>query len=203
MQLQRKLAVPDNDLIPRVVRKAWKPAAELVIGGHPAELVADECGRALAADLREADCNVAIVGLAAKLDEAMALGRPDVYLEAAVEFLQSAGESPVAFAVVAQGERFLEVPSGDERPTAEGLVDGALRRLADGALFGSQAMLRRMHERAGLTVEALDDYARTVLDLVPAARIATTLARTPEGRVRAPASRSKASTAEMLGEQIS
>lgn len=195
--------MPDNDIVPRSTRRAWKPAAELAIGGHPAELVADECGRALAAELREADCGRGIVELSERLDEAVLLARPDIYEVAAAAFLQSAGGSPVAAAVAAEGERLIEVPNAGPRSTAEALLEGALLRLSEGALFGSKAMLTRMHQMAGMPIEALDGYTRDILESVPAQGLAANVVRSPETSTRAPASRSVTTTADMLGEQIS
>lgn len=196
------IVMPDNDIVPRSTRRAWKPAAELVIGGHPAELVADECGRALAAELREADCGRGIIELAERLDDAILLARPDLYAVAAAAFLQSSGETPIAAAVVAEGERLIEVPTASCRSTAESLLEGALLRLSEGALFGSKAMVTRMHQMAGMTLEGLDLYTRNILDSVPVESLAASVIRSPETSTRAPARRSVATTADMLGEQI-
>jgi hypothetical protein len=197
--------MPDNDIVPSGVRKPWKPAAELAIGGHPAQLVADECGRALAAELREGECAPAIVVLAEKLDQAIHLSRPDIYAEAASEILRS-DATPITSAVVAQGERLLELPGvvlNNQMPTSEALLEGALRRLSEASLFGSKAMLGKMHRMAGLSVDGLDDYTNSILESVPARAIAESLVRAPEKPVRAPASRSKASTADMMWERLS
>jgi hypothetical protein len=195
--------MPDNDIVPRGTRRAWKPAAELAIGGHSAELVADECGRALAAEIREANCGQGIVELSQRLDEAVLMAKPDIYADAAAAFLRSAGGSPVAAAIAAEGERFLEVPDGSSRSTAEVLLEGALLRLSEGALFGSKAMLTRMHQMAGMPVEALDDYTRNILESIPVQSLASNMVRSPGSPVRAPASRSATTTADMLGERIS
>jgi hypothetical protein len=195
--------MPDNDIVPRGTRRAWKPAAELAIGGHPAELVADECGRALAVEIREANCGQGIVELSERLEEAVLMAKPDIYAEAAASFLRSAEGSPVAAAIAAEGERLLEVPDGSSRSTAEVLLEGALLRLSEGALFGSKAMITRMHRMAGMPVEALDDYARSILEFVPVERLASNVVRSPESPARAPASRSASITADMLGERIS
>ena len=194
--------MPDNDIVPRGIPKAWKKAAELAVGGKEPQLVADECGRALAAELREAQCANAVFELSGRLDEAILLGRPEIYANAAALFLDSLGASPLSSAVVAEGNRLLETPEGSGRPIAEVLLAGALRRLGEASLFGSEAMLKRMHKKAGLSLEELDSYSKSILDAVPVQDLVDRLVRSPDGEIRAPTRRATATTEEMLNEPI-
>jgi hypothetical protein len=192
--------MPDNDIVPKGTRRAWRPAAELAIGGHPPDLVGDECGRALARELRETGDAATVADLAKALSDAIETNDRGSYIPAAAAIVQNAGRSPLAVAVAAEGERMLEMTGG--APGAEALLEGGLRRFVAGALFGSEAMLIRMHQGTGISLGELDSYKDEVLGSVPSREIAAAIVGQPAAEVRAPARRVRATTAEMLGEEV-
>jgi hypothetical protein len=199
--------VPDNDLVPNRIRRAWKPAAELAIGGQAAELVTDECGRALAADLRESGLAPALVGLASALDSAIASGQPEPFYAAAERLRAGVDVSPLALAVLGEGERLLETGLNGYRDGLEGgairaLVDGSLRRYCESALFGSEEMLKRMYRETGKSISELDDYKARILGNLPISELGRSIVRSPDGEVRTPARRTRSSTSAMLDEQV-
>jgi hypothetical protein len=192
--------MPDNDILPRGIRRAWRDPAALAIGGHRALLVADECDRALAREIRES-AETGLVTLAEKLSEAVSAEDPISYFETAASLTQGFGHSPFANAVAAEGESLL-VGGRSGSVGARELLEGGLRRYADAALFGSEQMLKRMHERGGIPLDRLDDYRAAVVELVRTKEIAEAVLRQPGGQVRAPARRDSTTTAEMLSEVV-
>jgi hypothetical protein len=199
--------VPDNDIVPSRIRRPWKPAAELAIGGQAIELVADECGRALAGDLRESGLAPSVVGLAASLDSAIASGQPELFYAAAEQLRVGVGVSPLASAVLVEGERILETGLNGYRDDLEGgairaLVDGSLRRYSESALFGSEEMLKRMYRETGKSISELDDYKAGILGNLPITELGQAIVRSSDGELRAPARRARSSTSAMLDEQV-
>jgi hypothetical protein len=198
--------MPDNDIVPGRVRKPWKGAAELVIGGHDETIVADECGRALAQDLREADCGRQILGLAEALESAIALGEPEAFACAVQDFRRAVRLAPVANAIVSEGRQLLELASLDgarvPQNVAMALLSGGLRRLTEASLFGPEDMMSQMHHRSGISIEQLDTYEDNVISAVQTRALSEAILRNPESKVRMPARQTRASTAEMIDEDV-
>lgn len=198
--------MPDNDIVPRRIRKPWKQAAELVIGGHSIDKVVDECGRALAAELRGAALGPAITELANALDAAVATRQPEVFYAAMERFRRSVSQSPFVPVLLAESEHLLERGlSGHFDEFQEGsvqiLVDGSLRRFSEGALFGPEEMLKRVHQATGLSTADLDKYKAEILASLPVSELTKSIVR-PGGLLRAPMRRSRATTSEMLDEEV-
>ena len=141
-----------------------------------------------------------MAGLAQALCDSIEVNDPGSYTPAAAALVQNAGRSPLAVAVAAEGERMLEGTGESLGP--ELLLEGGLRRFAAGALFGSEAMLIRMHQEAGISLGELDSYKNEVLGSIPSHEIAAAILVQPATEVRAPARKVKATTAEMLDEEI-
>ncbi len=199
--------VPDNDIVPRRIRRPWKPAAELAIGGKAADLVVDECGRALAREIRESGLAPAVVDLAKALDAAVSAGRPEPFYAAAEVLRDRVDVSPLASSVLAEGEFLLETSLNGYRDALAGgaiepLINGSLRRFTESALFGSQEMRQRMHRETGKSLSELDSYTSQVLSDLPVSEIARSMVNRPDGEVRAPARTAKATMPEMLGEKV-
>ncbi len=205
--MQSSEAVPDNDFIPRGVRPAWRKAAELALGLHDRAQVGDACAKALAAEIRAAEIGTPLARLVAELQLA---AQTDDYarLRAAEDDFRSAAASvPLATAVINECERLFELnaPALSTEPLAAThslLMGGALRHHANSALFGPQQMLIQMHRQAALSYEDVETYRVGILNALPTDHFARALFEHPERAVRAPAATVRASTADMLGEEV-
>lgn len=199
--------MPDNDFLPRGVRRPWRKAAELALGLHDPTQLVDACSKALAAEIRTADLGGALARLATELHAAASADNYARLREAEVDFRRSTASAPLIAALTNECERLFELhsPALSAAPIADIqrlLVEGALRRHTSSALFGSEQMLTRMHRQAELSCDDVDTYRANVIDAVPVDYFAKALLKSPDQPVRAPAGKARASTADMLDEEV-
>jgi hypothetical protein len=198
--------MPDNDIVPRVVRGKFRKVARLAIGDHPAPDVGEVLKTAVAADLRASGLPPA-GALVGALRECAVFGDRDVWEAEARRFRDTSGKSNVALEVVAEGERLLETRRDALRAmglgeTMEALLGGGIRRAAFAATFGAESVTRTMLAESNRSVAEIRSYQRAIVDHAQTDAMARALADGPSNRVRAPRAKVRATTAEMLDEDL-
>lgn len=199
--------MPDNDFLPRGVRRPWRKAAELALGLHDPGQLADTCGKALAAEIRTAELGAPLVRLAEELHAAASAEDYARLRAAEADFRRDVASVPLTTAIINECERLFELSSSAltaESPadTHHLLVERALRHHTNNALFGSEQMLTQMHRQAALSCDDVGAYRVNVINAAPVDHFARALFENPDRPVRAPAATVRASTADMLGEEV-
>lgn len=198
--------MPDNDIVPRVVRPPFRRAAKLVMGNQDAGVVGDELIRACAKELRLADLPpLREWGLA--LRDAVVYGDDARWRRLNQELRDHSGQSAMARALYDEGSVLREVRSSelasmtDSQATHE-LAEGALARLARASVFGPEAVVRETLGKVGWGVPELRAYEEQCLDSAQFERLAERLVDRPSGDLRAPRAQSRRSTRDMLDEDL-
>lgn len=198
--------VPDNDIIPKFVKAIWRKPARLAIGMHPPEEVGDVVRATVARCIREADLAPS-AAIAGALHECAVFGNRDSWEAEIRNFVEGSGNQPLAHAIVAEGERLLEgnvqalrLMRPDE--VVAGIVGNGLRRHAKDELFGAEAIVKEMLGASEGPISDAFRYQDLVLDNAGIEEIAESTA-TRRGRdVRAPRSRPKERTQDLLREDL-
>jgi len=199
--------MPDNDVVPRNIKRPWRKAARAAIARHPVEDVGDECRIAIAQLLRS-ESPPAAGGLARALTESAAQDDARPWERAKQEYLTASSRSSVAVRLVSEGDRLLEVRSEDlasssHQDVEQSLIAGGLRRHAEAALWGSQQMIEAMVQEPGIDPAEVRAYETGCLDHAQIPELARRLATRDGKEIRAPATRApRPDTGAMLDEEV-
>ena len=199
--------MPDNDHIPRGVAGIWRRAARAGLSGLPCAEVGDELRLALSAAVRDADLPPAS-GLGRALRESAVWRDPSIWQTESERYLQRAGRSDLAFALVNQGEAMLEGRSQElaamqEQAVAHDLTASALRRLVDARVWGPAGMLPALVSSGFQSPAEARRYQESCLDEAQIPEAAKQVISRWGSQVRAPHSTAERPTTEqMLDEEV-
>jgi hypothetical protein len=199
--------MPDNDHVPRCVRGVWRRAARAGLRGLAATEVGDELRLALAAAARAAAPDPA-GQLARALRDGAVWNEPEIWSRASSTYLENAGRSDMAYALVREGDAMCELRGGElaglsEHDVAVELVSGGLRRLADAGLWAHEEMLRGLVSTNHKTPDQARRYQQSCLDHAQIEQLAEQIVSKPGTQIRAPRSRlARPTTEQILDEEI-
>src|ERR1700728_1093662 len=199
--------MPDNDHIRRGVARVWRGAARAGLSGLPCAEVGDELRLALSASVREADLPPA-GDLGRALRDSAVWGDASIWEAESERYLQRAGRSDLAFALVSQGEAMLEGRSQElaampEQSVAQELATNALRRVVDARVWGPAEMLPALVSAGFESPAEARRYQESCLDAAQIPDAADQVVRKWGSHVRAPRTTAeRPSTAQMLVEEI-
>lgn len=156
--------MPDNDLVPRSIRRLWRRSCEAMLGGQEPLAVAHEIDRAITETVKA-------VGLPPPVDLVRAMRDSVLYADTALfevatrEYARRCGLSDLGSHVIAEAHELMELRRPEllgraEAETARGLVAGGLRRHAEACLCGSEAVTNRMLADGASLPQVLHDNAR-------------------------------------------
>jgi hypothetical protein len=199
--------MPDNDHIPRGVAGIWRRAARAGLSGLPSAEVGDELRLALSATVRDADLPPA-GDLGRALRDSAVWRDPSIWETEADRYLQRAGRSDLAFALVNQGEAMLEGRSQElaampEQTVAQELAANALRRVVDARVWGPAGMLPALVSTGFESPAEARRYQESCLDAAQIPDAAEQVVRKWGSHVRAPRSTAeRPTTAQMIDEEV-
>jgi hypothetical protein len=194
--------MPDNDIIPRVIRPGYRKPAQMACGGQDPADVGDVLRSGFAADLRASGLP-ALSDLGASLRDSAVFGDVEIWSRAVEGHRRAAGDSAVLRGLSAEGERLLEtkgheLPAMTDDAVAKMLVHGGFLRAARSAVFGPAAVTREMLKESGKSVAAVRAYQEECLAKAQIEVVADAALRRPAESIRAPRSTRRASTEDML-----
>ncbi|MDX6541207.1 MAG: hypothetical protein QOI71_2817 [Gaiellales bacterium] len=198
--------MPDNDLVPRHVRRVWRRACQAMLGGQEPLEVGREIDRTLTAVVKE-QALPSPEGLVRDVRESILYSDTARYEDACARYRREAGLTDLASHVLAELAERMELSRGallgsPEPETAAAILAGALRRQAEAGMCGPEDVTDR------LLVDGASyaDVERRKQECLNAAQYEAVAGRVVAGqadRMRAPRSHlPKFSQAEILAQEV-
>lgn len=197
--------MPDNDLVPKRIRRLWSRPCNAMLGGQEPLLVGHEIDRSLATTLKDIRLP-SPEGLVRAMRESVLYSDTSQYEEARARYATEAGRTDLASRLLAQAEELMEFERArllghPERELAEELLTAALRRHAEACLCGPAEVDERMLA-SGASFEDVRTRQEACLDAAQYDRFAARVLSGDTDRMRTPRSQiPRASTAALL-EQV-
>lgn len=182
--------MPDNDIVPRGVRRHWRPAARLFIGGHEPAIVGVAIERALAQTVRESALPPA-APFVRMVQHSIDVYSTSGFEDARRDYLRRAGGGQLALDVVGvvqamhetERQELLSWPAAD---VGREVMARALRRCAIRCLVGPDVVMDRMI-RGGHSLSDIARHEQACVDLVRYDAIAYQVERGNSAHARSPA----------------
>lgn len=199
-------AMPDNDLVPRSIRRLWRRSCEAMLGGQEPQVVADEIDRAITETVKKVGLPPP-VDLVRAMRDSVLYADTALYEEATYEYARRCGLTDLGSHVIAEARELMELRRTEllgraEAETARDLVAGGLRRHAEACRCGPEAVTDRMLADGASLAHVLERQ-RACLDAAQYPVVAERVIEETSGHMRAPASQlPKLSQADLINEVL-
>jgi hypothetical protein len=198
--------MPDNDLVPRHVRRVWRGSCQAMLGGQEPFEVGHEIDRALTVVLKE-QALPSPERLVREVRESILYSDTARYEDACQQYVRDAGLTDLASHVLAQLTEHVELSrsafmGSPEPETTTAILAGGLRRHAEAGMCGAEKVTENMLADGASYAEV----ERRKQECLNAGQYEAMAARVVAGqadRMRAPRSQlPKLSQAEILAQEV-